>query len=86
MRWSVMTEWRPDKLAKRLPNLQARTRLQTALRQWFAWLGEMKSLKFERADANGRDEYRGEFTQGPLRIFIRLNEDGRIDSAEFASG
>ena len=36
MRWSGMTEWRPDKLAKRLPNLQARARLQAAMRQWFA--------------------------------------------------
>jgi elongation factor P--(R)-beta-lysine ligase len=33
-----MTEWRPDKLARRLPNLQARTRIQSAIRQWF--LGE----------------------------------------------
>lgn len=31
-----MTEWHPDKLAKRLPNLHARTRLQSAIRQWFA--------------------------------------------------
>lgn len=31
-----MTEWRPDKLAKRLPHLQARARLQASLRQWFA--------------------------------------------------
>jgi lysyl-tRNA synthetase, class II len=31
-----MTDWRPDKLAKRLPNLQARARLQAAMRQWFA--------------------------------------------------
>jgi elongation factor P--(R)-beta-lysine ligase len=31
-----MNEWRPDKLAKRLPLLQARARLQAALRQWFA--------------------------------------------------
>jgi lysyl-tRNA synthetase class 2 len=30
-----MNEWRPDKLARRLPNLQARARLQAALRQWF---------------------------------------------------
>jgi len=30
-----MTEWRPDKLGKRLPNLQARARLQAAMRQWF---------------------------------------------------
>ncbi|MGD9879376.1 MAG: EF-P lysine aminoacylase EpmA [Reyranella sp.] len=30
-----MTEWRPDKLAKRLPNLQARARLQAAMRRWF---------------------------------------------------
>ncbi len=30
-----MTDWRPDKLARRLPNLQARTRLQAAMRQWF---------------------------------------------------
>src|ERR1700755_3637573 len=36
MRWSGMTEWRPDKLAKRLPHLQARARLQAALRAWFA--------------------------------------------------
>ncbi len=35
MRWSGMTEWRPDKLGKRLPNLQARARLQAAMRQWF---------------------------------------------------
>ncbi len=31
-----MTEWRPDKLAKRLPHLQVRARLQAGLRQWFA--------------------------------------------------
>ena len=30
-----MTDWRPDKLGKRLPNLQARARLQAAMRQWF---------------------------------------------------
>jgi len=30
-----MTEWRPDKLARRLPHLQARARLQVAMRQWF---------------------------------------------------
>ena len=36
MRWSGMTEWRPDKLSTRLPNLQARARLQAAMRQWFA--------------------------------------------------
>ncbi|HEY6981272.1 EF-P lysine aminoacylase EpmA [Reyranella sp.] len=34
-----MNEWRPDKLARRLPNLQARTRLQAAIRQWFAEQG-----------------------------------------------
>jgi lysyl-tRNA synthetase class 2 len=31
-----MNEWRPDKLALRLPSLQARARLQNAIRQWFA--------------------------------------------------
>ena len=31
-----MTDWRPDKLARRLPFLQARSRIQAALRQWFA--------------------------------------------------
>ncbi|WP_425066580.1 EF-P lysine aminoacylase EpmA [Reyranella sp.] len=31
-----MTEWRPDKLARRLPHLQARAAIQAALRQWFA--------------------------------------------------
>ena len=31
-----MTDWRPDKLARRLPNLSARARLQAAIRQWFA--------------------------------------------------
>jgi lysyl-tRNA synthetase class 2 len=30
-----MNEWRPDKLAQRLPHLQARARLQAALRDWF---------------------------------------------------
>ncbi|WP_020696779.1 EF-P lysine aminoacylase EpmA [Reyranella massiliensis] len=34
-----MTEWRPDKLARRLPNLQARNRLQAALREWFGGEG-----------------------------------------------
>lgn len=65
-----------DSIGQQLPGLQ----------QWLTWLGEMKSLKFERVDANGRDEYRGEFANGPLRIFIRLNEDGRIENAEFAPG
>jgi lysyl-tRNA synthetase class 2 len=36
MRWSGMTEWRPDRLSRRLPYLQARTRLQADLRLWFA--------------------------------------------------
>ena len=31
-----MTDWRPDKLGRRLPNLRARARLQAAIRQWFA--------------------------------------------------
>jgi hypothetical protein len=57
-----------------------------ALQQWIEWLGELKGLTFARVDANGRDEYRGDFAQGPLRIFIRLNEDGRVESAEFAPG
>jgi hypothetical protein len=57
-----------------------------ALRPWLDWLGELKGLRFERVDANGRDEYRGDFAQGPLRIFIRLNEDGRVENAEFAPG
>jgi elongation factor P--(R)-beta-lysine ligase len=39
MRLSAMTDWRPDKLGKRLPNLQARARLQAALRRWFAGEG-----------------------------------------------
>jgi lysyl-tRNA synthetase class 2 len=30
-----MTAWRPDKLSQRLPYLQARRRIQAALRQWF---------------------------------------------------
>jgi elongation factor P--(R)-beta-lysine ligase len=36
MRWSGMTEWRPDKLARRLPHLQARARIAAAWRGWFA--------------------------------------------------
>jgi lysyl-tRNA synthetase class 2 len=31
-----MTDWRPDRLSRRLPHLQARARLQAALRLWFA--------------------------------------------------
>jgi lysyl-tRNA synthetase class 2 len=31
-----MTDWRPDRLARRLPHLQARASLQAALRGWFA--------------------------------------------------
>ncbi|WP_295142730.1 EF-P lysine aminoacylase EpmA [uncultured Reyranella sp.] len=31
-----MNEWRPDRLARRLPHLQARARIQAAMRQWFA--------------------------------------------------
>ena len=58
----------------------------SALRPWLAWLGDLKRLTFERVDANGRDEYRADFSQGPLRIIIRLNGDGRIESAEFAPG
>ena len=34
-----MTEWRPDKLARRLPYLQAREAVQTAVRHWFAGEG-----------------------------------------------
>lgn len=57
-----------------------------ALQSWFAWLGDLKALTFVRVDANGRDEYRGDFVQAPLRIFIRLNQDGRVDDAQFAPG
>src|SRR5258707_11897578 len=39
MRWFGMTELRPDKRSKGLPTLQARARLQAALRQWFAGEG-----------------------------------------------
>ena len=39
MRWSGMTEWRPDKLARRLPYLQAREMIGAALRRWFAEQG-----------------------------------------------
>jgi lysyl-tRNA synthetase class 2 len=39
MRWSGMTEWRPDKLARRLPYLQARELIRVAMRQWFAEQG-----------------------------------------------
>lgn len=31
-----MNEWRPDRLARRVPHLQARARIQAAIRQWFA--------------------------------------------------
>jgi lysyl-tRNA synthetase class 2 len=34
-----MTEWRPDRLARRLPHLRERGRLQAALRAWFAGEG-----------------------------------------------
>ena len=36
MRWSGMTDWRADKLARRLPHLQARAQILGALRAWFA--------------------------------------------------
>lgn len=39
MRWSGMTEWRPDKLARRLPYLQARELIRAAMRGWFAEQG-----------------------------------------------
>jgi len=32
----AMTEWRADKLSRRLPHLQARAAIQAAMRQWFA--------------------------------------------------
>ncbi|MCC8428177.1 EF-P lysine aminoacylase GenX [Reyranella aquatilis] len=31
-----MTEWRPDRLARRLPHLEARARLLASMRRWFA--------------------------------------------------
>jgi elongation factor P--(R)-beta-lysine ligase len=34
-----MTDWRPDRLDRRLPHLAARARLQAAIRQWFAGEG-----------------------------------------------
>src|ERR1700754_3816270 len=36
VRWSGMTEWRADKLARRLPYLQVRAGLQAVMRHWFA--------------------------------------------------
>jgi len=32
----VVTDWRPDRLARRLPHLRERSRLQATLRAWFA--------------------------------------------------
>lgn len=34
-----MTDWRPDRLSRRLPHLQTRARLQAAMRQWFSGEG-----------------------------------------------
>ena len=34
-----MTDWRPDRLERRLPHLQTRARLHAAMRQWFAGEG-----------------------------------------------
>jgi CubicO group peptidase (beta-lactamase class C family) len=65
-----------DSLSQQLP----------ALRSWIGWLGELKNLTFERVDTYGRDEFRGDFANGPLRILIRLNADGRVESIEFAPG
>jgi hypothetical protein len=39
-----MTDWRPAKLERRLPALQARARLQAAIRRWFADEAEFHSF------------------------------------------
>jgi CubicO group peptidase (beta-lactamase class C family) len=57
-----------------------------ALRPWLEWLGSLNGLTFVGVDANGRDEYRGDFAQGRLRINIRLNDEGRVEDAVFAPG
>jgi len=74
--YRVMSPALADSIGQQLP----------AMRQWFAWLGDLKKLTFVRVDANGNDEYRGDFVQASLRIIVRLNQDGRVESAEFSPG
>jgi len=67
------------------PRLAEAMRQQlTALQRWFEYLGAMKSLEFQRVNETGTDEFRIVFDKGAVKIFIRLNEDVRIEAADLA--
>jgi len=69
------------------PRLAEATRQQlTGLQRWFEYLGAMKSLEFQRANETGTDEFRIVFDKDAVKIFIRLNEDGRIEAADLSPG
>jgi CubicO group peptidase (beta-lactamase class C family) len=57
-----------------------RKRLE-GLHYWLLDLGALKSLTFVRVDPEGRDQFDADFEMGALRIGVRLDDDGRIESA-----
>ena len=69
------------------PRLAEQTRQQLiGLQRWFEYLGAIKSVEFQRVNETGTDEFRTMFEKGALKVFIRLNEDGRIEAADLAPG
>ncbi len=53
------------------------------LQQIFAGFGALKNLKFMRVTDSGADEYDADFENAALKLFIFLNEEGRILGSHF---
>jgi hypothetical protein len=46
-------------------------------------LGALKNLTFKSVGDNGADEYDADFEKGALRIYMSLDEQGRIAGVNF---
>ena len=69
------------------PRLAEVTRAQLpGLQKQLAELGALKTLKFVRVAPAGDDEYDADFENGGLRTSLRLNDEGRIESAWLRPG
>ena len=55
----------------------------TRLQPIIADLGALKDLTFKSVGDNGADEYEADFEKGALRIYMGLDEQGRIAGVNF---
>jgi CubicO group peptidase (beta-lactamase class C family) len=76
-------------LAKGAPNYEKMSaefanvirRQQAGLQQQFSGLGPLKALEFRRVTENAADEFDADFEHGALKIWLLLDEAGRIEGA-----